>query len=104
MGMCALGDILQDKVDKLIGDIKGIKKYTDGVSVLSKDIFSKHMEKLRIIFGRFRAEGLKVNAHKCSFGLEERHYIGYLITWEGIKPNPKKVKGIMNLRGTTKTN
>ena len=27
MGMCALGDILQAKIDKLIGDIKGVKIY-----------------------------------------------------------------------------
>ena len=27
MGMCALGDIFQYKVDKLMGDIEGFKKY-----------------------------------------------------------------------------
>ena len=27
MGMCALGDILQTKVDKILGDIEGVKMY-----------------------------------------------------------------------------
>ena len=53
---------------------------------------------MRIIFGRLCASGLKVNAPKCSFGLNGIPYLGYVITRVGIKPNPKKVKGIIYLR------
>ena len=63
-GMCASGDILQAKVEELIGDIEGVKMYIDDILVLRKDCFTKHMEQLRIIFGRLRAAGLKVNAPK----------------------------------------
>ena len=41
---------------------------------------------------------LKVFPPKCSFGLNYIPYIGYVITREGIKPNPKKVKGIIDPR------
>ena len=37
MGMCALGDIFQAKLDKLIGDIKGIKNYIGNIFVLRED-------------------------------------------------------------------
>ena len=90
-------DIFQAKVDKLLGDIEGVKTYIDDILVLGKDTFEKHIEQLRIIFGRLRAAGLKVNAPKCSFGLKEIPYLGYLITREGIKPDAKKVQGIMDL-------
>ena len=43
MGMCASGDIFQDKVDKLLGEIKGLKTYIDDIIILSKDIFEKHI-------------------------------------------------------------
>ena len=43
MGMCALGDIFQAKVDELIDDIVGIKKYIYDISVLSKDSLYKHI-------------------------------------------------------------
>ena len=36
MGMCALGDIFQAKVDKLIGDIEGVKTYVDDILVFRK--------------------------------------------------------------------
>ena len=34
--MCALGDKFQAKLDKLFGDIEGVKTYTNGVLVLRK--------------------------------------------------------------------
>ena len=56
------------------------------------------------MFGRLRAAGLKVNTPKCSFGLKDITYRGYVITQDGIKPDPKKVQGIMDLgRPTTTT-
>ena len=59
MGICASGDIFQSKVDKLLGDIKGVKMYIADILVLSKYSFEKNMERLRIIFGRLRDAGLK---------------------------------------------
>ena len=70
MGMCASGDIFQDKVDKLPGDIEGVKRYIDGILVLIKCIFENHIDRLKMIFVRLRAAVLKVNAPKCSFGLK----------------------------------
>ena len=64
IGMCASGDIIQDKVDKLLGDIKGVKTYINDILVLNKDSYENHMDQLRIIFGRLRAAGLNVNASK----------------------------------------
>ena len=95
--MCTSVDIFQANADKLLGDIKGIKIYIDDILVLFKGGFKNHIEHLRIIFGRLCAAGLKVNALKCVFGLKEIIYLGCVITREGIKPGPKKVKGIMDL-------
>ena len=41
--------------------------------------------------------GLKVNAPKCSFGLKDIPYLGYVMTSEGIKPYPEKVQGILDI-------
>ena len=40
--------------------------------------------------------GLKFNAPKWSFELKYTPYLGYVITWEGIKPDTKIMKGIMD--------
>ena len=85
------------KVDKILGDIEGVKTYIDDILVLGKDSFEKHIEQLIIIFGRMRAAGLNFNAPTCSFELKKIPYLGYAITREVIKPDPKKVQEIMDL-------
>ena len=103
MGMCASEDIFQAKVDDLIGDTKDAKTYINDILVLIKDCFTQHIEKLRIIFKRLRTSDLKLNAPKCSFGLKDIPYLGFVITREGIKPNPKKLQEIIDIgRPTTK--
>ena len=97
MGMCSSGDIFQAKVDKLLGDTEGVKMYIDGILGLSIDCFGKHIYQLIMIFSRLRAEGLQVNAPKCSFGLKEIPCLSYVTTREGIDPDPKKVQVIMDL-------
>ena len=103
MDICTSVDIFQAKVQDLIGDIEGVITYINDILVLSKDCLGKHIEQLIITFGRLRAAGLKVNVHKCSFGSKDIPYLGYVITREGIKPDPKKVQGIMDLGGPATT-
>ena len=67
MGMFASEDIIQSKVDELIGDIKGVKTYIDDILVLIKDCFKKHIYQLRIIFGRLSTAGLK-QTHVAQIG------------------------------------
>ena len=64
MVMCALGDIFQDKVDKIIGDIEVVKTYTVGILVLSKESLYNHIYQLKVIFSILHALSLKVNAYK----------------------------------------
>ena len=97
VGMCDSGDIFQAKVDKILGDIEGVKTYINDILVLSKDSFENQIDHLRIIFGRLSATGLKVNAPKFSFGLKDIPYLGYVITRGVIKIDPKKVQGIMDI-------
>ena len=103
MGMCALGNIYQSKVDKLLCDIRGVKTYIDDIIVLSKDLFKNNINQLRIIFGRLRDTGLKDNSAKCSFGVKEIPYLCYVIKMEGIKPDLKKLQGIMDIGRTATT-
>ena len=71
---------------------------------MSKDFFKNHIDQLKILFCRLREAGLKVNYPKFSFGLKEVPYLGYSIIREDIKPDQKKVQGMMYLgRSTTTT-
>ena len=98
MGMVISGDVFQAKIYDLIGDIKGVRTYIDDILCIGKNSFAQHLTQLEEIFRRFQKAGLKVNAPKCSFGLKEIPYLGYIISRDGVKPDPKKVQGILDLK------
>jgi hypothetical protein len=89
--------VFQAKVYDLIGDIEGVRTYIDDILCIGKGTFAEHIKQLEEIFRRFEKAGLKVNAPKCSFGVKEIPYLGYIISVDGLRPDPKKVQGIMDL-------
>ena len=70
-----------------MGDIEGTKAYIDDILVIKKGTFNE--PQLKEIFKQCLKTGLKLNAEKCRFGLNEIDYLGYKVTPTGIKPNPK---------------
>nr|GEV16609.1 reverse transcriptase domain-containing protein [Tanacetum cinerariifolium]GEV81922.1 reverse transcriptase domain-containing protein [Tanacetum cinerariifolium] len=48
-------------------------------------------------FERFQSINVKLNQKKCSFGVEEGLFLGHLITKQGIKANPLKIKAVTKL-------
>ncbi|GJZ64876.1 reverse transcriptase domain-containing protein [Tanacetum coccineum] len=40
---------------------------------------------------------MKLNPKKCSFGMEEVKFLGYIMTSEGIRANPEKTKVVVNM-------
>ena len=46
---------------------------------------------------RLAKAGLKCKIDKCLFCEPEIEYLGYIITKEGVKPQPKKVQAIIDM-------
>ncbi|GJT50424.1 reverse transcriptase domain-containing protein [Tanacetum coccineum] len=49
-------------------------------------------------FDNFRKINMKLNPKKCSFRVEEGKFLGYMVTSEGIRANPKKTRVLSNLQ------
>jgi hypothetical protein len=52
---------------------------------------------METVLTRLRGAGLKVNAAKSLFCTHEIEHLGYILTREGIKPQPKKVQVMLAL-------
>ena len=55
------------------------------------------MEHLEIVFSRLWEAGLKMKCSKCDFFKCEIHYLGHLISPEGISPLPNKLDSIRHM-------
>ncbi len=69
----------------------------DDLLIITRRTLDKHLQKMETVLTRLCDAGLKVNAAKSSFCAHEIEYLGYILTREGIKPQPKKVQTILAL-------
>ncbi len=69
----------------------------DDLLIIMRRTLDKHLQKMETVLTRLCDAGLKVNAAKSSFCAHEIEYLGYILTREGMKPQPKKVQAILVL-------
>jgi hypothetical protein len=73
------------------------KTYIDDLVIVIRGKLDDHLLKIDTVLTRLLGAGLKVNAVKSSFSTHEIKYLGYILTREGNKPQPKKVQAILML-------
>jgi hypothetical protein len=81
----------------LMASLKFVRAYMDDLLIITRRTLDEHLQKMKIVLTRLRNAGLKVNAAKSLFRAHEIEYLGYILTREGIKPQPKKVQAILTL-------
>lgn len=67
--------------------------YMDDILIFSTSL-QEHIVNIRKIFNKLSEHNLKVQFNKCSFLKKETEFLGHVLTNEGIKPNPNKIKCI----------
>ena len=61
------------------------------------------MEDLRKVLLRLLEKGIKLRAHKCSFGKQEVRYLGRMISAEGYRPDPAETAALDKFRTPPET-
>ena len=64
--------------------------YLDDIIVFSRNI-SDHLQKLREVLTRLQEAGLKIKPIKCFLMQRSVHYLGHVVSAEGVKTDPTKV-------------
>ncbi len=97
MGFGGSADIFQAQIMDLMAFLKFVRTYIDDLLIITRRTLDKHLQRMETVLTRLRDAGLKVNAAKSSFCAQEIEYLGYILTREGDKPQPKKVQAILAL-------
>jgi hypothetical protein len=69
----------------------------DDLLIITRRTLDEHLQRMETVLTRLHDDGLKVNAAKSLFCAHEIEYLSYILTREGIKPQPKKVQAILAL-------
>jgi len=94
-------DIFQGCMSDPMEDLMYARTYLDDLLIITSGSFSDHLAMVDPVLSRLRDAGLKVNATKSFFCMEETEYLGYVLTRDGIKPQPQKVQAILALKPPT---
>jgi hypothetical protein len=97
MGFGGSTDIFQAQIMDLMASLEFVQAYMDDLLIITRRTLDKHLQKTETVLTRLCDAGLKVNVAKSLFCVHEIEYLGYILTKEGIKPQPKKVQAILTL-------
>ena len=72
---------------------KTLLVYLDDLIIFSKT-FDEHLSRLDEVLHRLSRAGLKLKPSKCALFQYEVLYLGHIVTPDGVKPNPDKVRAV----------
>nr|XP_043611701.1 uncharacterized protein LOC122583350 [Erigeron canadensis] len=98
-GLKNAGATYQRLVDKVFGRQIGrnLEVYVDDMVIKSRSEEDMFVD-IEETFKTLRSINMKLNPKKCSFGVEEGQFLGHVITKEGFRADPEKVKDIQNMK------
>ena len=95
-GLAQAPAYFQRLVNEVLSGLTFAFGYLDDILVFSPDMKS-HLEHLRLLFERLRAADLKLKEVKCNFLKRHIHYLGHIVSGEGITPLSEKLDSIQKM-------
>lgn len=95
-GLCNASGTLCELIDNIIGcDLEPhVFPYMDDF-IICTPTFELHLEMLSQVAKRLREAGLSISSTKSHFCLKQVKYLGFIISDEGIFPDPDKIRPIV---------
>ena len=95
-GIVSAQDDFQRKMDETFEGIPGVTSLVDDVIVFGKTQ-EDHDANLQATLERATIKNLKLNPEKLTVGAQEVEYFGHIISADGLRPDPTKVKAIQDM-------
>jgi len=96
-GMKNAGKLFQRMIDRILQNskYKTIYPFQDDLAIVS-DTWEEHLEMIDFVLDRISKAGLTLNSSKMQLCKDETRVLGYIISREGVKPDPSKVDDLRN--------
>ena len=96
-GLAQAPAYFQNLMNKMLNRLSFAIVYLDNIIIFSETP-EQHLAHIRFVLKRLQGANLRMKRSKCSFFKKELHYLGHLLTTEGIKPQLEKVRAISELK------
>ena len=99
-GISSAPEVFQKKMTELFGDLDGVHIVFDDM-IIAADDDEDHDRIFHALLERARANNVKFNRSKLQLKVTKASYLGHLLTPDGIKADPAKVKAIVEMPAPT---
>ena len=101
-GIKTATEVYQRRIHESLQGLSGIEDIVDDILCVGEgDTYESavedHDKNLIALLKRCREKNIKLNPKKLQLRKQEVPYIGHLLTSDGLKPNPNKVKAIVEM-------
>ena len=95
-GLAQAPSYFQQLMNQVLQGLDFAVAYLDDIVIYSKNEL-KHLQHLEEVFKQLQATGLKFNESKYDFFYAQIHYLGHLLSADGIQSLPEKLDNITNM-------
>ncbi len=95
-GIKSAPEIFQRIMDSMLEGIEGCRAIMDDILIAAKTPI-EHDRILSNVAERAKSWNLKLNFDKCQIRKSEVLYVGHLVTAQGLKPDPAKVRAVQEM-------
>lgn len=96
-GISCAPEIYQKVLEQILSGCDGTFNYIDDIIIFAPDI-ELHDRRVKKVLETLKTHNVVLNEKKCVFLAEELEFLGTLLTRNGIKPSPEKVRAIKQFR------
>ncbi|VDI59163.1 Hypothetical predicted protein [Mytilus galloprovincialis] len=96
-GLSSAPEEYQRRQDQTVEGLPGVRSIVDDILIYGEgdteeEAIDDHDRKFRALMERCRERNLKLNKEKLKLKLKEVRFIGHLVTSEGLKSDPEKIR------------
>ena len=95
-GIKSAPELYQRAMDEVLEDIDHAYTIMDDILIAGRDI-AHHDSVLKEVLHRVRTYNLKLNFEKVRVRKQQVRYVGHIISAEGLKPDPEKIRAMKDM-------
>ena len=97
MGLKISADVFQRELSMLFQNMPYILVCIDDILVITKRSYEQHLQAVEKVLEKLQEAGMQLNIDKSHVATVAVEYLDYIISREGIKPQPTKVQLIVDM-------
>lgn len=95
-GLNCASEIYKSVMSRMVEDIDGAEVIVEYILVWGENL-TEHDERLKKVLERARDYNLKLSTEKCEFRRKEVTYVGHVLSSEGLKADPEKIRAVTEM-------